>query len=324
MTCFDIRNVSHLGGLKDNILGKNIAQKKLNYSITTENAINRVWFFNLKTDMVFGKSSTEIFVVRLDSKKVVLSTRKEMTCEFADYVEYRTTPWIFFERLKKFHLTGEGITSYAKQTGSPFASSKNYDTTETRVSEPHVAFQRRTNEDMLNDFFIPSGKPKLIYLGMQVDRFIIWSVTQGRYRVDTNKKVFAYQGTESDILKLKYGDAKMWRRVDESSGFLILKLITKTCNELYTDLLEKLSRYEADAHSHYAKNCLTNLRNHPEFVAFQRYRGYEHKNYKWVFQPEPQGGGKEDREAAISISNKKHSVHRSLLNYHFWLPSLKK
>ena len=127
--------------------------------------------------------------------------------------------------------------------------------------------------EMLRFFFL-SKQPVYTHLGMHVDQFIVWAVTRGKYRSDSNKKVWVHQGTHQDILKFKHGDPELWLKVQEDHGFHIIKEITKTCNLLYDMILQKLTRHNSTSKFHAC--CLENLRNLPEFVQFQSYRKPAH------------------------------------------------
>ena len=235
---------------------------------------------------------------------------------YFDYMEYTAQPWVYFERQKKYKLYRKGISSYCKQAGSPFASTNNYDVTEER--QPSViAFQPRNVKDMLADFFV-SGKPKLTFLGKHADQFIIWSVCQGRYRANSNKSVWVYQGADGDILKLKHGESALWRKVDETVGFGIIREIAEMCDRLYAEILHRFARYSSS--SKYYKCCLENYRNLPEFAQFQTHRTPDHKKMVWIHQGRSQGGKKKDMKPEKPIANKVQSIHRALLNYHTWLP----
>jgi hypothetical protein len=225
-----------------------------------------------------------------------------------------------FERFAKYHLLERhGICSYKPQDG-PFASSKNYDTTEERRAVPLTTYEQKTMTEMIVCFF-SNGKPIYTHLGMAVDQFIIWAVTRGKYRSDSKKRVWVHQGTHRDVIKFKHGDGALWLKMTENDGFHIIKAITKNCNLLYEEVLQRLTRYDSNTSGH---NCrLENLRNLPEFVQFQSHRKMQHKECKWHYQPRPQGGNKADFPAAKSIRHRKHSVHRALLKYHFWLEPLK-
>ena len=239
---------------------------------------------------------------------------------WADWPEYTEQPWEMFEKLAKYHLFEKhGVCSYKAQQG-PFVSNRNYNTTEERLAQPITNFEERPMAEMLQPFFL-SKQPVYVQLGMHVDQFIVWAVTCGKYRSDSKKRIWVHQGTHNDILKYKHGDSALWHKVSEDHGFHIIKKITETCNLLYDMILQKLTRHDSKSKCHAC--CLENLRNLPEFVQFQSYRKPAHKEFKWHFQPRGQGGNKPDLKPAKSVRKKKHSIHRALLKYHFWLEPLK-
>ena len=184
------------------------------------------------------------------------------------------------------------------------------------------SFEAREMADMLKDFF-HNGKPVLGHMGQQAALWILWSVTRGKYRVDTNKRMWVFTGEDPHFRLLQ---TKHWQKVEGfsyeySDSDSIMKQITGTCNRLCGKVLQKLKRYPGK--SKYYKCMLLNLRNLPEFVMFQNGRAHAHKQNRWFYVGRSVGGNKADLKPAPSIPHAMCSVHRMLEDYHDWLPGLK-
>ena len=237
---------------------------------------------------------------------------------YDDYSAHYDEPWVFHERLTKCRLWKKGSTNYeVTHVQHP-----------KRKQDSWYEFGVAEMDSMVSEFFTPSGKPRLHRLGQHVDKWLVWVVTQGYYRMDSKKRIFTYKGVDPTILHFKASKG-MWDRIDGQAdfGFPILKTVTETCNRLYAVVLRKLSKYrgprdEENLSVKYRKNTLENLIGHPEMVMFQSYRQHEHKNFRWYFNPAPLGGNKKARPAK-PILIKKESIHWILMNYHLWLPAMK-
>ena len=232
---------------------------------------------------------------------------------FTDYAEC-VYPWEYLERRTKCDLFKNGIFVY--------------DTEVKTRDPPHTEFEPRNMFETMYPFFwggksknkVRHGSPNLFRLGQYADMWIFWAVTQGRYRMNRNKQMFLYQGTDPWILRLKHGSENSWTQIPEHVAFATLKAITETCNQLYTAISQQVVR--CHGRSVYFKNTLINYRKIKEFVQFQSYKKPEHKNRRWSHQPRKVGGGKTEKEAA-SIRHPQESVHRMLCDYHMWLPTVR-
>ena len=231
---------------------------------------------------------------------------------FAEYSQHYDEPWVFHELGAKCDLWKRGRQDYErKNTDHPQRKNANY----------WFEFKPLPMEVMVAEFFTESGKPRLLRLGKHVEKWLVWVVTQGFYRMDQNKKMFTFKGVNPTILHFKCSKG-FWDRVDPPfENFPILRDITEACNRLYARLLAKLSRY--DSKSPFYKAVLQNLVCFPELVMFQTYRDKSHKHYQWKHQPAPLGGNMMSKPEK-HIELKKHSVHRILQDFHDWLPAIKK
>ena len=133
--------------------------------------------------------------------------------------------------------------------------------------------------------------------------------------------MFIYQGIAADILNLQ--QTNCWKLVEEYRGFNILKEITTMCNDVYRAIEVQLVKYNSTSGIY--RQVLENFRSMPEMCQFQSYRTNCHKKQqsRWHFFAPNLGGNSGIGKAAPSIPNEKHSIHRLLCDYHFWLPSLR-
>ena len=185
-----------------------------------------------------------------------------------------------------------------------------------------TTFEPRTMKRMLADFFSDKGIPKFFRTARYADRWIVWAVTEGRFRSNREKQVFVYQGRDADIIQLKHYSQNMWTKVPECEGFQIIAAITDRCNMLYDEILRAMGRH--GCRSKGLKNNLENFMYMGEFVQFQTHRGPKHKMRRWSYQPMGRGGNQKDIPRAKSIPHPQHSVHRLLMQYHEWLPTTRK
>ena len=248
--------------------------------------------------------------------------RKEMMQKFCDanenpYVDwpsYAHSPWQFLERYNKCYMWKRGNMYYERN----------------KLIQPHPKrnsasfwwdFKELEMDIMVSEFFTEkTGKPRFHRLAQNVDKWLVWAVTQGFYRMDKFKNIYVFKGVNPTILDLH--DSKGWwdNASSPQDNFPILRDITDAVNRLYAAVLCRLSRIEPRTKS---LTCLLqNLINLPEFVMFQSYRGHDHKQFLWRYQPGPKRGSKTPT-AAKPVRIPKHSVHWILMNYHLWLPQIK-
>ena len=215
-------------------------------------------------------------------------------------------PWTYLEQRERFKLFERGIVRY--------------DTSNKK--DKTFSFQPRDMSDMVSDFF-EDGHINLYRLKHHADRWILWSVTEGRIRMSRTKQLWIFQGTSADILKLKFGE-NHWELVCSDETFSILAEITEVCNQLYSEIERKLVNYKSKCNGS-VRNIQLNFSNMPEMVQFQSYRTYAHKkqNSRWQYQPLKKGGNEGLEKANKSTPNPKHSVHRILSDYHLWLPTVR-
>jgi len=176
----------------------------------------------------------------------------------------------------------------------------------------------------VDQFFTAKGKARLVRLGQHVDRWIVWTVTQGMYRMDSNKRIYTYKGIRPTILHLASSEG-MWLKVGDAYNFPqpILQGITETCNMVLEALQNRLNRYETKPKYKFFKCVFENLGRHPEFVQYQKHRGHEHKQFRWHYAEPPREGGN-SKSAAKPVLLRKESVHNILKRYHAWLPPIQR
>ena len=223
----------------------------------------------------------------------------------------RAQPWEYLEQRRKYTMFKAGDR-----------------TTFTSVVERErdridlTTFEPRPMKQMLADFFSGKGIPKFFRTSKYADKWIIWSVTGGRFRSNRMKQVFVYQGRDADIIQLKHYSQNMWKPLPEHEGFQAIAAITDRCNLLYDELLRAMVRHGCESKG--LKNNLENMMYLAEFVQFQTHRGPKHGQRRWSYQPRGRGGNQKDMPRAKSIPHPQHSVHRFLMQYHEWLPTTRK
>ena len=188
------------------------------------------------------------------------------------------------------------------------------------VPEMWCEFEARPVGDMVKDFF---DEHRVLHLGKNAHYWILWSVTQGNWRMNKKRTMFRFMGDDPTILKLRaFGDH--WDAVESGKlGFCPnLVAITDTCNFLYGALLEKFNRLDKPGKAFQTR--LENFRELPEFVPVQRNRDVCHKKHRWKHGQKSPGGEQPDLPAQPSVPHKINSVHFMLREYHEWLPKVYK
>ena len=182
-------------------------------------------------------------------------------------------------------------------------------------------FECRPVEEMVEEFF-RNNRPVMKYIGQFMDYWILWCVTEGRFRCDHNKAMYVLQGTRpSDwnwmqwAASLKFSQNWVLHPFDSYETILA---ITERCNALLSAILTRVN--QLNPQSDVMRNVISNCQNMPEFVPFQTNRGHEHKQFRWKFVGTKPGGSKPRNKAAPSLRLDKHSVHRLLMSLHGWLP----
>ena len=225
-----------------------------------------------------------------------------------------TTPWELLELYTKCHMWKHN--PFVRFDRNRFLKSHPKRKEAAQWSE----FREPPQEEMLSTFFTSTGKPRLFRLGQRFDWWLFWAVTNGFYRMDKNKRTYTYVGEHVPTI-LDFKDSKgFWDNCSDGVGFPILRDITEACNRLMAAVLAKLSRWQKRTKT--VVCYLDNMIRLPEMVMFQSYRGHDHKQYRWHYQPGPRCGGRAAK-VARPMQIPKHSVHWMMMNYHLWLPSLK-
>ena len=124
--------------------------------------------------------------------------KEEKVNEFADWPS-REDPW---DRLNAHWLYKNGVPQFDEDL-----MVKKRPAAEIKVLKER--FEAREMVDMLKDFF-HNGKPVLGHMGQQAALWILWSVTRGKYRVDTNKRMWVFTGEDPHIRNLQ---TRYWQKV---------------------------------------------------------------------------------------------------------------
>jgi hypothetical protein len=188
-------------------------------------------------------------------------------------------------------------------------------------------FEFRSTVDVVEELF-HKGKPMPNYLGQYVEQWILFFVTEGRYRSNANQALFMYEKERGDLnwmtwcTVLQQSSPSDWTSVHPDLKYNIFIQITDQCNAVLSRLLKRLRRTKI--HTNYRKVVFTNLQNLPEFVPFQQNRNNQHKQFRWYFQRMKKGGNAGYKKAAKSERFPKPSIHAMLKEYGEWLPSFRR
>ena len=180
--------------------------------------------------------------------------------------------------------------------------------------------------EVANRFFREKRFPILAKLQKNAHVWILAYVTSGRFRTDKNKRVWYFDGTPRKLDDAFWFSAiknnnssKFWKPVE--CGLTILQEISERCNESYECIMHRFENCDSDNRN--VKNCLINFRRLPEFVAFQKYRGNNHKNHFWTHIGVKRGGNKCLARPAKSVPHRIQSVHFYLQNYHYFMGNMR-
>ena len=188
-----------------------------------------------------------------------------------------------------------------------------------------IQFEIPSAEESLKYFIHkPTGRFMYAKLGFYAPYHILWAVTKGLVCADKNKTVYilcAKHVNEIDgdnIWGLLQPSYNCWLK--ESSDFSpTFEKLQEACNELHELIirycnndLEKRKRGPTSPGRHF----INQLENLPPFVAFQKWRTYEHKKYAWTHLPRKKGGNQGWHKPAPDVFLKVHSVQKMLEHYH--------
>ena len=219
-----------------------------------------------------------------------------------------TIPW---SHLHKYHMYCQALAE--KQFMYP-----------ELVSAP---FEFRDVGDIVEDFF-HSTKPKGKFLGQYVEYWILYFVTEGRYRTNHNKVTRVFKHTRGDLkwmlwsTILKNSPVSAWETVHCDRSYNLILEITEMCNAVLAAIRRRLRR--TTLNTNYRKSLYTNLQNLPEFCPFQNNRTPGHKQFRWYFEQRKKGGNGGLHKKPKAERFPKHSVHGMLREYYEWMPKIRK
>jgi len=188
-------------------------------------------------------------------------------------------------------------------------------------------FEFRSTMDIV-EFFFHKGKLLLNRFGPHVEEWIVFLVTEGRYRSNANQNLFRYEKERGNrdwltwCTVLQQSPPSDWTNLHPDIKYNTVINITDQCNAVLSRLLKRLRRTEIN--TDYRKVVFTNLQNLPEFVPFQSNRNPTHKQFKWYFERRKKGGNCGYNKPAKSQRYPKPSVQAMLREYGEWLPSFRK
>ena len=253
---------------------------------------------------------------------------EEKSNEYADWSEYSSQPWECMYRFVRSMHFRDGIT-LAEGLPNVFtrALSSVYYTGVQPGNTDTYTFRRRIMDDMVNDFFTKKT-PRYPRLLQHAEKWIVWSVTRGRYRMNRCKRMWLFTGADTSckVLNLKHGSKYFWENIECFHD--TLEAITDTANELIDHILEKLKRFKT--RSTFYKCALFNFKKLHALKLRMYERGHPsnsntpaHRQRRWFFQPRKRGGNRGHYAVAKSEPLPIPSVHEILKSYHAWLPEMK-
>ena len=198
---------------------------------------------------------------------------------------------------------------------------------ETDLTVVTAFFSLTTTLEVVEEFF-KNGKPLWIpHLGMYVDYWILYYVTQGRCRSDHNKKTRIFKHVKGDMswiswsTLLKNSKPSDWVILPDCDVFSLICNIADKCNNVLC-LLRRRTQ-SIDRKTAVSRASFSNLNTHPEFVPFQNNRNRDHVQFRWKYQAKKLGGNQGLSTPAKPLGLAKQSVHFMLREFHEWLPSLR-
>ena len=194
----------------------------------------------------------------------------------------------------------------------------------TLISAP---FEFRDVTEIVDDFFYKK-KPNGKFLGQYVEYWILYFVTEGRYRSNHNKVTKVFTKKRGDLnwmtwsTVLKNAPASDWENVHPDQAYNRIIEITDVCNAVLAVIRRRLRR--TTLNTDYRKSIYTNLQNLPEFCPFQQNRTPGHRQFRWYFEQRKKGGNSGLHKRYKAEKMPKHSVHGMLREYNEWVPKIRK
>ena len=261
---------------------------------------------------------------------------EEEISEFADYFTYHSEPWECMYRMVRYGHSKDNIVMKSGLPQTPFEGAQEdvYWTGVFPNTNMSAEFTPRRLKAMVSDFFEKSGAPRYHKLMQHTEKWIVWSVMKGRYRMDRCKRMWEFTGHDGScrVLNLKHGSHGFWKRVSDTESYSILEAITDHSNDLIDALLKKVKRHPNGRKvTDYYKCCVENFKNLHKL----RLKMYDqaaascltplHRQRRWFYQQKRLapafGGGR--AKVAHSEPLPVPSVHQILKMYHLWLPLLR-
>ena len=233
----------------------------------------------------------------------------------------RDDPWDFEEKHSpkpKFQTTlgFEGEKSRDKKSPGQKVPEEKMDDPEFREFKP------ANIEHTLKKFMHPwhNDRVNTMKFGMNCYKWIIYYVTEGRFRMTDKGDLRVYTGEPGihNIVHNKSSWVKLGQQWKESNLFAI----TNECNAVHEAIKAFLRRI--DNPNCFERSAILNTCKMPEFVQSNRDRNKYHRTCRWEFLgkplPESQGGG--TAKPARPVRNSHLSIETILKQYNRFLPKV--
>ena len=288
------------------------------------------WNKHLRAERHCAKA--EMVKLKAENVKLKEEKQEEKHPEFSDWITYDSAPWQLLYSMTRYGLWKDEIQLEHRLPQTPFERSKK-NVYWTGVS-PSVEFEyARTMEEMISDFFSRDGRPRYHKLMQHAEKWIVWAVIKGKYRMNRTRTMWKFSGSKETckVLNLKHGSKFFWEKV-ENPNFNLLE-ITDIANDLIDGLFDKLKRYERRRYKQRRlfQCCFENFKN----LNRLKLKMYEqahpnsltpaHRQRRWFYQPKKrsraEGGGnkKNPHSDPLPVA----SVHKILKSYHQWLDPIR-
>jgi len=258
---------------------------------------------------------------------------EEKQSEFSDYLEYTSDPWECLYRFVRYHHHNDNIVMRSGLPKTPFDRAQEGVYWTGVLSDPTAELTHRPIPEMRRDFFHSSGRPLYSRLMQHADKWVVWAVTKGRYRMDRCKNMYRFTGRAEHCyaLNLKHGSKGFWERVPNGESYAILEEITDVGNDLLEAILKKLKKWRNRGRGDIYKCCLDNFKrlHMLQLKMFDQAANScltpGHRQRRWFYRgkrkSKADGGGR--AKSAYSEPLPVPSVHNILKCYHQWCPSMR-
>ena len=231
----------------------------------------------------------------------------------------RDDPWVFEQK----HSPKPKFQTTLGFEGEKSRDKKSPKIPEEKVDDPEFReFKPANIERSLKKFMHPwhNDRVNTMKFGMNCYKWIIYYVTEGRFRMTDKGDLRVYTGEPGihNIIHNKSSWVKLGQQWKESNLFAI----TNECNAVHEAIKAFLRRI--DNPNCFQRSAIRNTCKMPEFVQSNRDRNKYHRTCRWEFLgkplPESQGGG--TAKPARPVRNPHLSIETILKEYNRFLPKI--